>query len=196
MEKDSNEIKTEAKQMPDKISDESNTQNESKIDQTKTSQTQNTPIFDVQVNNKMTYKDVVDIDAIECEVNLKVTTLLSEIENEIISENTTGLYDNTRRKKGRHANSYYKTQEMKTNCALNAEEDLFEISGAKEQITKTISQYKNGDPVLITLRRKKIKVIFLEADEEGVAFQTLENKNIVYSYKQIYDDKMKFEKEI
>ncbi|OQS54537.1 hypothetical protein EHP00_43 [Ecytonucleospora hepatopenaei] len=152
--------------------------------------------FEIVKNTSMTYKDIVDIDAIDCEVQMKVASIINEIENEILIENSLLIYDEYKRKKGRQSYIYIKPVELKTDCASNAEEDLFEISGIKEEIKENLSNFKNTDPIIVFFRRKKIKGFLLEVTEEEVVFETTDKKVYNFSFKQIDLEKIKFEKEI
>ena len=168
---------------------------EEKIEKT-TSSSKSSFSYDVAKNTNNTVKTILDINALEYKIQIKAKSLFSQLEEEVILEGYTYTFDEYRRKRGKSNGFPYKPYEMKTNTALNAEEDIFEIFGTKQQIMTKLNCFNEGDPVIITIRRKKLKGIFRCIDEEFVVLDTIDRGVIKFSYKEIDDDKIKFELEV
>ncbi|ORD93940.1 hypothetical protein ECANGB1_1341 [Enterospora canceri] len=156
----------------------------------------NDQVASISVNKRMAYEDYIDMDALDCRISYKVQEMLNEIENELIMESTHVLYNEHGNKKTRAYLHAFRSLEMKTNCFQNAEEDLFEIDGVKDAIIEQMMEFETNDALVVSIKRKKIKDRFIGMDKDSVFIESLDGKTLEYTYRQIDEDGIKFEKEI
>lgn len=144
--------------------------------------------------SKMTLK--YDMDVLDSQISLKVQSILNDIEDEVISETAYLQYELQTKKRVRSSSFYYRPQEMKTDASLNADEDNFEIEGTKQKIIDSLAHFNENDPVLCIMRRKKIRGVFLYKNSNVVRIESLDKKIFDFSYRQIGEDSIRFEREI
>ncbi|KAL6122820.1 hypothetical protein NUSPORA_00079 [Nucleospora cyclopteri] len=152
------------------------------------------PAGTVECNPGRTIEDNLHLAKLDFEVKLKVHKILDKIEEELDHEMNYINYQEYKAKKSRLSQVYIRPIELKTNYIYNAEEDIFEIEGGKDAIIAKIKEFKAGDPILCLLRRKKIKGIFEYFNDKIVAFRSNDKKIYEMTYKQIDEDKIRFER--